>query len=158
MALWLQVRWDPRKYSYLNRQDLLGWQNCGKDCWETLSSRYNIQGGPINIWVAGSFEGAFKCTPVATLCDLQANGLTTVNPGASADWKPGFEYLPTQVRWCWHLAAQTSVRSQPACLCMCQSLLESLQSSVPLSQDGLIDCCCILYTLTGRGCTQLVLL
>eukprot|EP00878_Enallax_costatus_P000786 GHUV01000907.1.p1 GENE.GHUV01000907.1~~GHUV01000907.1.p1 ORF type:complete len:468 (+),score=127.11 GHUV01000907.1:150-1406(+) len=92
-----EVRWDPRKYSYLNRQDLLGWQNCGKDCWESLSSRYNVQGGPINIWVAGSFEGAFKCTPVAILCDLQANGLTTVNPDASSDWKPGYEYLPTQV-------------------------------------------------------------
>lgn len=92
-----QVRWDPRKFAYLNRGDLLAWQNCGKDCWEGLSSRYNVQGGPINIWVAGSFEGAFKCTPVAILCQLGANGLTTVNPGASEDWKPGFEYLPTQL-------------------------------------------------------------
>lgn len=97
LLLAFQVRWDPRKYSYLNRQDLLGWQNCGKDCWDDLSSRYNVQGGPINIWVTGSFEGAFKCTPLAILCQLQANGLTTVNPGASEDWRPGFEYLPTQV-------------------------------------------------------------
>jgi hypothetical protein len=97
MAMLPQVRWDPRKHAYLNRGDLLSWQNCGKDCWEGLSSRYNVQGGPINIWVAGSFEGAFKCTPVAILCQLGANGLTTVNPGASEDWKPGFEFLPTQV-------------------------------------------------------------
>jgi len=91
------VRWDPRKYPYLNRGDLLGWQDCGKDCWDNLSSRYNLQGGPINVWVAGSFEGAFKCTPVAILCKMGANGLTTVNPGATDDWKHGFENLPTQL-------------------------------------------------------------
>ncbi|KAF8072738.1 extracellular metalloprotease [Scenedesmus sp. PABB004] len=73
-----EVRWDPSKYPYLNRGDLLAWQNCGKDCWDDLSSRYNVQGGPINIWVAGSFEGAFKCTPLAVLCQLGANGLTTL--------------------------------------------------------------------------------
>lgn len=112
----LQVRWDPRKYSYLNRQDLLGWQNCGKDCWDDLSSRYNVQGGPINIWVAGSFEGAFKCTPVAILCQLQANGLTTVNPGASEDWRPGFEYLPTQVSM-WQLAAAHCCQQTSCCSC-----------------------------------------
>jgi hypothetical protein len=56
-----QVRWDPRKYPYLNRGDQLAWQDCGEKCWNDLSSRYNVLGGPINIWVAGSFEGAFKC-------------------------------------------------------------------------------------------------
>lgn len=61
-------------------------------------SRFNVQGGPINVWVAGSFEGAFKCPPIAILCQMGANGLTTVNPGASEDWKPGYENLPTQVR------------------------------------------------------------
>jgi hypothetical protein len=37
---------------------------------------------------------------VAVLCQLAANGLTTANPGANDQWKPGYEALPTQVRWC----------------------------------------------------------
>lgn len=54
------MRWDPRKFAYLNRGDQFAWQDCGETCWNDLSSRYNVQGGPINVWVAGSFEGAFK--------------------------------------------------------------------------------------------------
>lgn len=93
----LQVRWDPKKYPYLNRGDQFAWQDCGEKCWNDLSSRYNVQGGPINVWVAGSFEGAFKCTPLATLCQLSANGLTTSNPGANDQFRPGGEDSPTQV-------------------------------------------------------------
>lgn len=92
------VRWDPRKWAYLNRGDQFAWQDCGETCWNDLSSRYNVQGGPINVWVAGSFEGAFKCTPLAILCQLSANGLTTSNPGANDQFRPGGEDSPTQVR------------------------------------------------------------
>lgn len=91
------MRWDPKKYPYLNRGDQFAWQDCGEKCWNDLSSRYNVQGGPINVWVAGSFEGAFKCTPLATLCQLSANGLTTSNPGANDQFRPGGEDSPTQV-------------------------------------------------------------
>lgn len=49
------------------------------------------------MWVAGSFEGAFKCTPLAVLCQLSANGLTTSNPGASDQFRPNGEDSPTQV-------------------------------------------------------------
>jgi hypothetical protein len=91
------VRWDPRKWAYLNRGDQFAWQDCGETCWNDLSSRYNIQGGPINVWVAGSFEGAFKCTPLAILCQLSANGLTTSNPGANDQFRPDGEDSPTQV-------------------------------------------------------------
>jgi hypothetical protein len=92
------VRWNPHKWAYLNRGDQFAWQDCGETCWNDLSSRYNIQGGPINVWVAGSFEGAFKCTPLAILCQLSANGLTTSNPGATDQFRPGGEDSPTQVR------------------------------------------------------------
>lgn len=96
----VQVRWDARQWPYLNRGDLFSWQDCGEKCWNDLSSRYNVQDGPINVWVAGSFEGAFKCTPLAVLCQLGSNGLTTANPGASDAWKPGYEDSVTQVgRW-----------------------------------------------------------
>ena len=91
------MRWDPRKWAYLNRGDQFAWQDCGEACWNDLSARYNVQGGPINVWVAGSFEGAFKCTPLAVLCQLSANGLTTSNPGASDQFRPNGEDSPTQV-------------------------------------------------------------
>lgn len=91
------VRWDPRKYPYLNRGGQFAWQDCGEQCWNGLSSRYNVQGGPINVWVAGSFEGAFKCTPLAVLCQLSANGLTTSNPGANDQFRPGGQDSMTQL-------------------------------------------------------------
>ena len=60
------VEWDPTKAPYLDQGTLLLWQGFDQQYWAAGAKAYNVQGGPINVWVAGSFEGAFAC-PSANL-------------------------------------------------------------------------------------------
>jgi hypothetical protein len=70
------------------------WQNINPKLVRFLTAKHNARNYAINVWVAGSFEGAFKCTPLATICNLQPSAASTVGPGGDARWRPGQEDDP----------------------------------------------------------------